>query len=221
MQTARPSLWTANSARPARAGSPSGTPAPALRAQAHLSAADRNRSGVRSRERPRGAPEAPRLFSRLPRDIAEGSQVLRRGPQLRGVCGAALSGRASARGVPAGRRRSLGAAPFTAPRREATRPAGKSGGGCQRFCAGRAGAKGLRRKAGVSPPPRHPASARVPASLPAHLLDGGGRDFALAPLPRGCERHRHVAAEPAISESRALQGPRSWGPDARLRAVPP
>lgn len=100
-------------------------------------------------------------------------------------------------------------------------PRGKSGGGCRRFCAGRAGAKGLRREAGVCPPPRHPASAGVPAPLPAHLLDGGGRDLALAPLSRGRERHRHVAAEPAISESRALQGPRSWGPDARLRAVPP
>lgn len=49
-----------------------------------------------------------------------------------------------------------------------------------------------------------------------HLLDGGGRDLPLAPLPRGCERHRHVATEPAIGESGTLRGPRSWGPDARL-----
>lgn len=104
----------------------------------------------------------------------------------------------------AGRRRSLGG-------RSPPGPRGKSGGGCRRFCAGRAGAKGLAREASVSPPPRHPASARVPAPLSAHLLDGGGRDLALAPLPRGCERYRHVAAEPAISESPSAPGTAELG----------
>lgn len=73
---------------------------------------------------------------------------------------------------------------------------------------------------GRSPSLRHPVSARAPAPPRAHLLDGGGRDLPLAPLPRCCERHRHVATEPAIGESGALRGPRSWGPDARLPGRP-
>lgn len=56
--------------------------------------------------------------------------------------------------------------------------------------------------------PRHatPPRPRAWEPLPSHLLDGGGRDLPFAPLPRGCERHRHVAAEPATGESRALRG---------------
>lgn len=73
------------------------------------------------------------------------------------------------------------------------------------------------------PPPNRPSSAPSPTdSRPApgglsqgrdgpgipvparfHLLNRGGSDLPLASLPRGCERHRHVASVTTTGKSRA------------------
>lgn len=106
--------------------------------------------------------------------------------------------------------------------REGQRPAG-AGPRAQLVRPGRLPSPPGPRRSGPQPPPppfpaRQEAAAAAPgaaragpsSSRSAHLLDGGRCDLALAPLPRGRERHRHVwrvpggsASAPAPARSRA------------------